>query len=83
MKTLITKENYSGLNGKLYKLTGKDVIIKPYLKYPEEGKQVWNYEITINGKREYLTKGHLTRVKKDFQKFYQDQSWTRIWKYEK
>tara|TARA_B100000963_G_scaffold95429_1_gene82223 strand:+ start:367 stop:618 length:252 start_codon:yes stop_codon:yes gene_type:complete len=83
MRILITKETYSGLNGELYKLTGKDVIVAPHLKYPKEGNQIWNYEILIDGKRQYLTKGHLTRVKKDFWKHYQKQSWTRVWKYEK
>lgn len=83
MRKLIQKETYSGLNGELYKLTGKDVIVKPHLKYPEDGDQFWAYEILINGKREYLTKGHLTRVRRDFQKFYREQSWTLIWKYEK
>ena len=65
MRILITKETYSGLNGELYKLTGKDVIVAPHLKYPKEGNQIW------------------TRVKKNFWKHYQKQSWTRVWKYEK
>jgi hypothetical protein len=83
MRKTILKETYSGLNGKLIKLTGKDVIVKPYLKYPEEGNQVWNYEIIIDGKRQYLTKGHLTRVKKSFHEFYNEESWQKIWKHEK
>tara|TARA_R100001509_G_scaffold161899_2_gene132189 strand:- start:2532 stop:2858 length:327 start_codon:yes stop_codon:yes gene_type:complete len=83
MRKLITKETYSSLNGELYKLTGKDVIVKPHLKYPEDGDIIWNYEILIDGKREYLTRGHLTRVRKDFWKYYREQSWLRVWKYEK
>lgn len=83
MRKLINKETYSGLEGELYKLTGKDVVIEPHFRYPEDGDINWNYEILLNGKRNYLTKGHLTRVKKDFFEFYKEQSWLRIWKYEK
>lgn len=83
MRKLIAAEDYSGLKGELYKLTGKDVIVKPHLKYPEDGDVNWTYEILIDGEREYLTFGHLTRVRRSFQNFYQEQSWARVWKYEK
>ncbi len=81
MRKLISKENYSGLNGELIKLTGKDIITKPTNKYNEIID--WNYEVLIDGKTECLLNGHLTTVKKMFWKEYQQQSNRRIWKKEK
>jgi hypothetical protein len=83
MRKLIKKETYSGLEGELYKLTGKDVVIEPHFRYPEDGDINWNYEILINGESQYFTWGHLSRVKKSFNEFYSKISWSKVWKHEK
>ena len=81
MRKVVDTENYSGLKGELIKLTGKDIITKPTNKYNEIID--WNYQMLIDGKEECLMNGHLADVRKRFWKRYQEQSWTRVWKYEK
>lgn len=83
MKNTIIKETYSGLKGELIKLTGKDIIEKPHLKFPEDGNIKWNYQILIDGKIQCLTYGHLSSVKRKFHNIYSKESYSRIWKYEK
>lgn len=84
-KKLITKETYSGLVGELFKLTGKDIQVTPCDYYPEDRScdRFYNYLICLDGKEYYHTRGHLTRVKRDFWSWYQKRSWELVWKYEK
>ena len=81
MRKVVLTETYSGLKGDLVKLTGKDIVRKPTNKYNEIID--WNYEMLIDGKKQCLMNGNLTRVKKMFWNKYQEQSHIRVWKKEK
>ena len=83
MKKTILNETYSGIRGELIKLTGKDIIEEPHSKFPEDGNIKWNYQMLIDGKKICLMNGHLTNVKKRFHNKYLEESYQRVWKYEK
>lgn len=83
MRKLIKTETYSGLKGELIKLTGKDIIIKPSMKYNETVE--WGYQILINDKPNMLINKYtdLRKVKSIFAEEYRKESYSKIWRKEK